>query len=409
VLFGVFWFLMTLVPLIAVPEVPIHPGGVFFIGAAVVAFAIPALLMRGQWQAAIETAADRRGASEMPGAILFGFFLAQALTLSFVVVNLHLQGFSVVEFITSPIATANRYLRARYDGLVSANIFSQSGIVLNYVAVTVGGLTIARVQRRLLQVAILLAAFSPSLVYMQVYADKGTLFLAAAYFFGALIVSRVSSGDVRLITRNTLLTIVASLVVLVPALVLTMAARDGSPHGPSEMSDKILFYLRSYAFGHIYAFSDWFSHYFFDQSVMEYTDPERQTWGFWSAMAIGEVIWPEYVLPDGYFREYFAYGGSIQTNIYTMFRGAIYDFGLVGSLIAMSIFGLAGSFAYLVMLRHRSPVVSQAFFIFLVGFLYTSFVFSLLTWASVYVTAVVVTVVLLFERALNERIRHSWL
>ncbi len=404
VLYGLFWFSMTFLPLVALIDVPIYPGGVAFIALTVIAFSVPALLMARLWPASVALSQARRDSSSLSGSrsLAVAFIVMQALTLCFVVINLQLQGFTIAEFAANPIAAANRYLMARYDGLVSPNIFSQASVVLNYIAVAVGGILIVRVRGLVAQAAILVAAFLPSLVYMQVYADKGTLFLAAAYFFGALVASRVAAGDLRLMTRGTLISIFTCLVILVPALVLTMAARNGSPNGPTDAIGKIMFYLRSYAFGHIYAFSDWFNHYLVGSSVMEYTDPAGNTWGYWSVMAVGEILWPEYELPDGYFTEYFFVSGVIQTNVYTMFRGAIYDFGVSGILIVMSLIGWAGAASYQRMLATRHPVISQSFFIFLIGFLYTSFIFSLLTWTSIYAAAIGVTVVLFADRALSE-------
>jgi oligosaccharide repeat unit polymerase len=142
----------------------------------------------------------------------------------------------------------------------------------------------------------------------------------------------------------------------------------------------------------------------FGHSVMAYADPVRQTWGFWTFMAIGERLWPGYDLPDGYFMEYFAFPGVIQSNIYTMFRGLIYDFGWIGSLVFMASLGWISSLAYRMMLKRPAPIVSQAFFIFLMGFLYSSFLFSLLTWTSVYVAALGVALMLAGDKHLRDRV-----
>ena len=99
-------------------------------------------------------------------------------------------------------------------------------------------------------------------------------------------------------------------------------------------------------------------------------------------MVFGRIIHPEYELPPGYFDEYIEIGSVLQTNIFTMFRGLIYDFGLVGSLAFMAGFGWISALVYRRMLTRAVAPVSQALYVLIWGVLYTSYIISLLTWNS---------------------------
>jgi len=130
-----------------------------------------------------------------------------------------------------------------------------------------------------------------------------------------------------------------------------------------------------------FAFSDWFEHHVFDKpSSVTYSDPPGRTWGYWTFMVFGRIIHPEYELPPGYFDEYIEIGSVLQTNIFTMFRGLIYDFGLVGSLAFMAGFGWISALVYRRMLTRAVAPVSQALYVLIWGVLYTSYIISLLTW-----------------------------
>ena len=342
----------------------------------------------------------------------------------------------VLGVITSPIETACEYLRARYSGVFHVTGFSQAETVLNYVGVPIGGILVASRRRFAAQAAILVVSFIPSLISMLVYADKGTLFLSMGYFYGGVIVGRVSVGNTALVTWRTIVSCAVICVVLLPVLMLVMLNRGGGscsdsgrtaeimsamsnafsgkemvtgptsgaaskrPHGAAVSAleknqdiSKIMprgrealafFYLRSYAFSHLYAFSDWFQHYYFDNSKFIYEDPSHPTLGFWTFMAVGQRIDPSYKVPPGYFAEYFYVPKELRSNIFTMFRGLIYDFGLVGSLFFMAFVGGVSAWAYTRMLASQNAFIAQAFYIALAGFVYSSYLLSIGTWASVY-------------------------
>lgn len=397
VVYAAFWSVMTFLPLTVIFPVPVDPWAMAYIFGTVIAFSLPALCY--DWRESISIAVLRR--DEISGSyshLTFVFFAMQTIAIVLIFVNMSIQGFTVSEFLATPIAAANRYLAARYEGTIHANMFSQSGVVLNYIAVAIGGLVIAEQRHRARIGLVFLFAFVPSILHMLVYADKGTLFQSAAYFFGGVLVMRVARGDLSLINKATLKVAAISLAILIPLLVLTMLSRTGE----ADKAARVVFYLKTYAFGHLYGFSDWFSHYYSDAVIGPYNDPVGPTWGFWTFLTVGHQILPDAIIPPGYFSEYFEIPGVIRTNIYTMFRGLIYDFGLIGSLVMMAILGVPASLGYNAMLRRELPALSQSFYIFVIGFIYSSYLFSLLAWNSVYVAAFGVTILMMSSNSLKE-------
>jgi oligosaccharide repeat unit polymerase len=404
VIYAVFWFAMTMLPLVAIFPAPAHPLAIAYILATVVAFSVPALFY--SWSTSIEIAKLRRLEPKNVAAfdlLLPVFFVLQILTVAFVFVNFSAQGYSIAEFLLNPIRMSNRYIAARYNGEIHPNVFSQTGILFNYVAAAMGGLVIARRRSVRWLALISVFAFAPSLLYMVLYGDKGTLFLVSAYFFGGVVVARVARGDLSLINKATIKVAAIALMVLIPFLIFTMLSRGGGDWHGSERVTKVVYYLDSYAFGHLFAFSDWFSHYLFDATSLLYTNPRSLTNGFYTFMAIGHLIYPGYQITPGVFGEYFEIPGLIKTNIYTMFRPLIFDFGVTGSLVFIAAWGLIASLAYNAMLRRAMSSLAQSFFILSLGCIYTSYIISLLIWNSAYAAAIGVTCLL----AANHAIR-SW-
>jgi len=397
VIYAVFWFFMTMAPLVFVQSVPITPWALIFILGTTVAFGLPAFCY--DWSQSVAIARSRRISVLTYNRLLPIFFGLQLCAIVFVGINLLIQGFSFSQIIVDPINSANHYMSLRYSGKVSSNIFMQGGIIFNYVAAALAGLTIERQKSRWMIVAIVFFAVTPSLMHMAFYADKGTLFLAASYFYGGVLVDRIMRGDTSLLNKVTAKAGLTAAIVLFPIIIFAMVSRQG------EYS--LSYVLNSYAFGHLYAFSDWFGG-FYDvaPTLNAYSKPADSTWGYWTFMGIGKQVYPAYLLPPGYWAEYLK-TGEIQTNIYTFYRGLIYDYGLIGALAFMIIMGTISSVAYNAMLRRTTPSISQAYFIFLMGFIYTSYIISLLIWNSAYIVFFIVALLLMANNAIREwRLLH---
>lgn len=433
VILALFWCFMTLGPILCVPELVASPFAMAFIFAVVLAFGLPAFFM--DWRSAAAAAAARRGTTALTFSsrvLLYFFFALQVLALIFMAINLDRQGYPLVTLITDPLSVGCRYLGARYSGAVESNVFSQAGTVLNYIGAPLGGLVVSSRRGWALRLFVVILSFLPSLLNIYFYADKGTIFLTAAYFYGAVIVARTAAGNTELVTKGTIAVYTLAAAVLVPVIIVAMLNRGGGsctegnrtvqvfqtfgsifqgaggpgvetkekPELASAQTGRLRYQLRSYAFGHLFAFSDWFDHKLSGTSTMAYVDPGFRTWGFWTFMAIGRFVLPEYYasLPAGYFDEYYIQENILGTNIYTMFRGLIYDFSVPGALGVMLVGGWIASLFYRRMLESEEASFAQAFYVFFWGFAYMSYGICLLIWNSVYAAAVGVLMVLLALR-----------
>lgn len=446
VIFALFWFLLTFLPVVGVPELVASPLALAYILLAVFAFGLPVFMI--SWQPALVAAHSRRGRIDpifSSSKFLAAYLILQSLPLLFMAANLRVQGISALTIFTDPLSIGCEYLGIRYSGAAIPNIYSKLGTVINYVGASLAGFIIANQRRYIYNAAVLTMAFLPSVLYVLIYADKGTIFLCLAFLYGSLVTARIMNGDTSLITWRTLLSAPAVLLVIAFAIVLGLVNRgdgscqertsqivermetivtadSGSDTGSEvveqsgEMSAKehLLYNVRSYAFGHIFAFSDWFDHRFDPGEPSNvnvgpskaYSDPEHITYGFWTFLAIGKHFDRNYYdsLPDGYFDEYFLAKNILQTNIYTMFRGLIYDYTLAGSIVFMFLFGLVINLSFKAMLLRIWSPVPQALYIVYAGYLYTSYIISLLIWNSAYSQGILIAIILYLCGHYNKQI-----
>lgn len=323
------------------------------------------------------------------------FFGMQLSVLLCILMNLKTQGYQPEEFVNDLFGTAYRYLNDRYNGRIIPNIYAQIGIVLNYTGVCIGGIVITTRKGLLGKLVVFILSFVPAALHMAIYADKGTLFLCAALFYGGVLLTRIHKGDTSLTNRQTNKVFLMCFVLLLPVLLASFMARGIDEGSNEEAVKKLLFYIASYAFGHLYAFSDWFSNLTYGNSMNTYFHQEHYTNGLFTFMSIFKTLGLPANVPDGYYDEYYNYRNIIQSNIYTVFRGAIQDFSFFGSYLYILLTGAVTNFAYHRVLTTRFPVISGAVFICTMGYIYSSFLISIMVWNSIF--AVFVALVLLLS------------
>ena len=117
-------------------------------------------------------------------------------------------------------------------------------------------------------------------------------------------------------------------------------------------------------------------------------------------MALYRLFGSDKFVPLGVYEEYLKYGDLFTTNIFTMFRGLLLDFGLVGSIIYMYITGVFFHLSFYVLLFNKKPVFVVAIFVFMLGYFYSSFLISVLMWNSIYISFVLLWAILSINNVL---------
>jgi oligosaccharide repeat unit polymerase len=375
-LFGLFWAALTLIPLVVLLDVPIDPMAVGFIFLCTLAFSVSALAL--PWRTAFE-----RNRAKLDPALIYGsrflgraFHGAVAAALLLIVLNTTAQGISRTDLIFNLFATAEAYARLRYADALTAPLYERWSVVAMYLGVMLGGLRYlpaSRAGRR----RIVFWSFLPSILIALTQSSKWHLLLSVALFYAGILVCRLSTGSFQLVGRGgrrTALLYGGAVIVVVAVSFLSRGVASGES---LDMGRWITTSLATYSSGHLYAFGDWFAWSLGRPSVTAY-DHVSASPGFYTFATLFKLAGSQETLPGGVYVDSYTYGGVITSNVFTMFRGAIIDFGYAGTLLFMTLTGLFFHSGFYGLLTARRPVLAVVTFIFMMGFFFSSFVVSML-------------------------------
>ncbi len=399
--FGLFWFVYTAIPLLMIPDAPVHAVAVGYLFACCVVFSTGAAVF--DWQAARKIFVDRAAASALGSPVLkSGFYLASSLTLIFMAIDISIQGFGWRDVVFDLLNTANQYMSRRYSETLVSNVYGRMSYALIYPAAILGGFVYAADSKKPKSRGVLLLALAPSLVTLLIHGAKGNLFLVLAFFWAATAIVKLQSGASRQggwRAYRGMLVWAAVFFVLVAVSFISRGSYQGSD---TALIVKVLVkYFASYSAAHLYAFSDWFAYRTGVESVLSYSDSLGDS-GFYTFTAVARWLGVTTEVPPGVYEEYFRYKDIIQSNIFTMYRGLINDFGFAGSLIVMLVMGFLLHFIHYAMMVARGSVIATVVFVHSVGFYYTSFIVSLGIWNSFYVSMILVALALWTNQVLSK-------
>lgn len=317
-----------------------------------------------------------------------------------------MQGFSFQEML-NPIKLAGEFANMRYSAEVKPNIFSQAGLQGSYITVVLGGLYYGSLKPSSKQKGlVVILSFLPSLLAMTLQSAKGLFFFSIFVFYAGILVTGIFNKKYKLLTVDTIKKFSFFAIFAFPLLISSFLAR-GLQDAPTHIIvDRLRFYLITYSSGHLFAFSDWFSERYFDLASIQYKQ-EDYTVGFYTFMGFFRIAGDEREIPMGTYDEFFEHGLYVKTNIYTIFRGAITDFTLIGSLIFALFCGYVVNFIYYRLLIETHSVFKIVFFIYFVGIAYQSYLISSLMWVTVPFVFSVTLLILFSVKVLNNSMRSA--
>lgn len=403
-LFGLFWFGFTFFPLLFFFQVPIQPYAVGFIWLCTLAFSASFLLF--DWK----TALRRNDAKRPTAGLVYGnAFLRIALYFTsvsaflFVLLDLREQGISLYDLVFHLQDSAIAYANMLYGETLNVNIFSRLTLVFAYTAAALGGFVFPCAPTRLGRWFVGCLSVLPGISVALTQTGKGLLLFSIALFYAGFLASRVAAGSLTLFDRRHIKSVITLLVIVVLLVAMAFATR-----APSEKLDSTVllhtaaYYFGSYSCVHLYAFSDWFSFTIGQQSQLSYLRVSS-THGFFTFMTLFQMAGMNRDVPLGVYDDYFTYRDLLTGNIYTIFRGLIQDFGLIGTIIFMFVAGFVFHFAFSLMLRQRRPVLTVVIFLFMVAFFYESFVISIFGWTRMYVAFVFLWFIMILNDLFSRR------
>jgi len=380
-IFSLFWSLYTILPLVVAFNAPINPAGIIYILFFNIAFASSVVLF--DWKFAFKKNQSKPSANVMFDTKIFHlcfYFVFLVCCISLILGVLE-QGFSIAEFFVNPMAFAGKYAGMRYGGELKSNIFSQLGLTTSYIVIVLGGIMYGVCQKK--KHFVLVLSFLPSILIMALQSAKGLFFFSIFMFAGSLFLVNIYNKSYTLFDTKGLKKIILYGSLVLPVIIMSFLSRG--LHESNDLAfiiQKVTKYLVSYSSVHLYAFSDWFSQRYFLFSEFSYRQ-EQGTLGFYTLMSVFRLLGDTREVPMGIYDEFFFYGDYLKGNLYTVFRGIITDFTLIGSLAFSCFVGFFSNFFFYRLLCTRSSSFYAIFFIFFISISYQTYIISSLTWITI--------------------------
>ncbi|MES2417293.1 MAG: O-antigen polymerase [Bacteroidota bacterium] len=394
-LFALFWFFYTFFPLVVLFEVPVNPNAIGFITMAVLLFSSTFLLF--DWKKAFQDNLNKPDPALVFNTKFLRLTLIIAILISLFSSVMHVlaQDFGLIELITNPIGVASKFANSRYEETLNYTVFGPISLLFSNISVIIGGLIFGSVSAK--KNKKVLFAFLPSAIILLTQSSKGLFFLSVFLFLGGLLVTKVFLNKLSFFNFKVVRNVFFIMLIFIILLALSFLSRGlQGIDDTTVLLENFRILFSSYFFTHIYGFSDWFTAYTGGNAQFSY-DVSNYHFGFYTLTAFFKMLGTDKVTSAGVYDEFFMYKELLESNIYTIFRGLIMDFGLLGALVFMLLNGYLLNLMYYIFLRRTRPIMTVVLMIFMVGYFYISFIISLLTWVIIPFTFLICYLILKFN------------
>nr|WP_262924924.1 O-antigen polymerase [Pseudomonas guariconensis] len=377
-----FWFLYTALPLLAAFEAPVNPLALIYILTFCLAFSLSGLVF--PWSKAFALNDHKLNAQFYFDGGLYPlvFYLMAVFSAIMIFIGVLQQGISIDQVIENPISAGGVYAGKRYSGEIVSSVYAQLGLQASYCTAILGGLMYGARSYGRSRKLVLVFSFVPALLVMAMQSAKGLFFFSIFLFLGGILVARIYNKNYTLVDVKGFRSLFMCGLLVLPVVIASFLSRGVYQLNDLEqVLNRLRFYLVTYSSVHLPAFSDWFSERFLGESLMNYKQ-DYLTGGFYTFMSFFQLAGDNREVPMGTYDEYYAYGEYVKGNLYTIFRGLISDFGLIGSIFFGFVLGFLCNLGYWRLLCKRESAFAIVFFIFFVAFIYQTYTVSSLTWLT---------------------------
>lgn len=381
-IFSLFWFFYTVFPLMVAFEAPVNPLAILYILSFCFAFSLSGFFF--PWNVALA-----RNESKLPSSyyfnrplIVMAFYGIAMFSALMIFLGVLQQGISLDQLLANPIAVGGVYAGKRYSGEIVSSVYAQLGLQCSYYTAVFGGLIYGANNAVKGKMKVLMVSFLPALLVMFLQSAKGLFFFSIFLFLGGLLVTRIYDKNYSLITYKGLKSLSLYGLLVFPIVIASFLSR-----GIYQLDDTTLilnrlrYYLVTYSSVHLPAFSDWFSERYLGESLMSYRH-DTMTMGYYTFMSLFQLAGDDRDLPMGIYDEFYTYGEFVKGNLFTVFRGIINDFGLVGSLFFAFFVGLICNLGYWRLLNHKNSAFAIVFFVYFVAISYQTYIISSMSWLT---------------------------
>jgi oligosaccharide repeat unit polymerase len=315
--FNIYWFLALFTPLIFASEYVVYLDGVIFILSCMLLVFVA------------EGSVSLMNVNTYQQKVKYKFKLRNNMNNKNIFLLIYLSAFVVGGFgvyiiildsgwggsILNIAELSSNITKQRYADGYQYPAISKLILILQYALIGISALYLINYKEFKIYFVL---PFIVVILYTAVLTTKFVIIIGIIFFISPIVASGVNINYWRFIGFIFLI-----IVVLYGFMVLRIGSMD------SETLIDITHKLKLYAFGHVSAFSHWFHNSF--ESGQDLSYGKYNLSGIFQVLGFGDRIQGLYEYEPTL---------AIQTNIFTIFRGLLHDFGLLGVLILVYLLSL---------------------------------------------------------------------
>lgn len=364
-LLSLMWFFFTFIPLIMLFAVPVNPIAVLYILVCITAFSLSSLPFN--WASAYK----KNKLKNVNDYSLFNskfihllFYISCGSSILISTISMCAYGFDLYSIFFNLLETSGRFASLRGNGYLPPNNWGKIAIYFTYTAAIFGGFLYLNQNNSAKKAIILVFSFLHSIYFMLTQSSKLIVFYSIGFYFASVLLIKIYRNELSLFSWKLIFRLIGLTFILIPLISVSFLSRDTflALNDVEKIINHLFWTFKSYAFAQLYAFSDFFSFYLGMKSEANYLN-DYYTLGSYTFTSIYNLLGGDKVFPHGVFVVPYVYKDVTATNIFTMFRGLIYDFSGLGVIIFMYTIGLIVHYFFYILLTYRTSWISCIVFI----------------------------------------------
>ena len=351
--FPLFWFVLTIIPLIMAPEFTVRSIGVWYITAFCFAVMLGSLFVSKIEDYNYTRLNDnqplrynKNKASSLLLSLTILFTIISAIGV-IVAISFGIDHYELGSDLISLTSLPNLFYVGKHTSVLPLPLTIRLFMYFLYTAALLAGITMKFTvgKKRL----IVLSPIAVSILYGAILAVRAGILATIILFISGYAATTVFAGN-RRISVKILLYGCLSLLSFVMLFIGIQWLRAGADD-PFIIS-MLLEHSRVFFFGHLSVFTQWLNNYHFEQLYFG----SRTFAGPLSLVGLANRA-------AGVYEYFMPVGNGHYSNIYTLFRGIVEDFSIPGSMLVGIIFGAIGNISFQKCLRsHMQWIAPLSFF-----------------------------------------------
>jgi len=390
------WFFYTFIPLVVLFFVPVNPISVLYILVCVSAFSLSSLPFNWTQAYKTNTLKNFNDFSKFNSKFIhYLFYVSSFSSIIFSTISISSYDFDLYSILFNLLETSGQFAALRGHGHLEQKIWGSIAIFFTYATPILGGFVYCHQNNIIKKITILFVSFFPSIYFMLTQSAKLIVFFTIGFYFASVLLMKIYTNKLSLFSWQFILRSIGFALLLLPLISVSLLSRGGIAdlNDAEKVLNQLFSSFSSYAFAQLYAFSDFFSFYLGMNSEVNYLN-DFNAYGYYTFTSILNLFGGDKIFPPGIFEEYYFYEDVITTNIFTIFRGLIYDFGGVGVIIFMFAIGLVSHSFFYLLLRYRNSWMACIVFIVSIVFFQGTYLNSIFMARYMYLILIAIFAIL---------------